>query len=133
MKTNGKNIPRIFWEAVKKSGRFIAQNLWTVILDIVAVNAAYYLTLLLRFYMNGEFKDVATNSYMPSFESFAPYYTVLAIAVFIVFRLYGGMWQFAGINDMNRILGANAVTVVIQVLGTSLIFPPLLHPRMPLT
>ncbi len=125
MKKIGKFLTRI--------GKVVTQNLWTVALDIVAVNAAYYLTLLLRFYMNGEFKEVATNSYMPAFERFAPYYTVLAIAVFALFRLYGGMWQFAGINDMNRILGANAVTTVLQVIGTWLIFPPLLHPRMPLT
>ncbi len=125
MKTIGKFLARI--------GKAAAQNIWTVALDVVAVNAAYYLTLLLRFYMNGEFKEVATNSYMPAFERFAPFYTVLAILVFALFRLYGGMWQFAGINDMNRILGANAVTLVIQVIGTWLIFPPLLHPRMPLT
>ena len=90
-----------------KAGKIAAQNFWTVLLDIVAVNAAYYLTLLLRFYMNGEFREVASNSYMPAFERFAPFYTVLAILVFALFRLYGGMWQFAGINDMNRILGAN--------------------------
>ncbi len=116
-----------------KAGKIAAQNFWTVLLDIVAVNAAYYLTLLLRFYMNGEFREVASNSYMPAFERFAPFYTVLAILVFALFRLYGGMWQFAGINDMNRILGANAVTTVIQILGTWLVFPPLEHPRMPLT
>ena len=70
---------------------------------------------------------------MPAFERFAPYYTVLAILVFIGFRLYGGMWQFAGINDMNRIIGANALTTAIQIVGTTLVFPPVDHPRMPLT
>ncbi|MBQ1364328.1 MAG: hypothetical protein IIY60_00815 [Clostridia bacterium] len=118
---------------MKKIGKTVAQNLWTVILDIVAVNASWYLALLLRFYVNNSMRDVAKDFYLPAFERFAPYYTVLAILVFALFRLYGGMWQFAGINDMNRILAANAVTTAIQVIGTWLIMPPENYPRMPLT
>ena len=133
MKTNGKSFIRKILTGMKSTGKTITQNLWTVILDIVAVNAAYYLTLLLRFYVNNELRDVARDYYMPAFERFAPYYTVLAILVFIGFRLYGGMWQFAGINDMNRIIGANALTMAIQIVGTTLVFPPVDHPRMPLT
>ena len=133
MMMNGKRFTRNLWTGTKNIGKTITQNLWTVILDIVAVNAAYYLTLLLRFYVNNELRDVARDYYMPAFERFAPYYTVLAILVFIGFRLYGGMWQFAGINDMNRIIGANALTTAIQIVGTTLVFPPVDHPRMPLT
>ena len=134
MKMSGKNITRRILTGMKSIGKTITQNLWTVILDIVAVNASYYLALLLRFYVNNELRDVARDFYMPAFERFAPYYTVLAILVFIGFRLYGGMWQFAGINDMNRIVGANAVTVLIQIIGTWQILPPQGGPsRMPVS
>ena len=109
---------------MKKVWDFIARDLWIILLDIVAVNAAYFLALVIRFYMNSEFKSVARDVYLPTFLRFAPFYTVAAILVFALFRLYGGMWRYAGINDMNRIIGANLVTVVIQVIGTIFIFPP---------
>ncbi len=38
----------------------------------------------------------------------------------MLFKLYGGMWRYAGINDMNRIIGANACTIVVQIVGTAL-------------
>ena len=113
-------------------GKAVVQNLWTVILDVVAVNVSFFLALLIRFYVQNQMSDEALNYFLPAFSNFAPYYTVACIVVFILFRLYGGMWQFAGINDMNRILGANVVCVVIQILGTSLLWHPGGgHTRMP--
>lgn len=101
---------------------------WLILaLDIIAVNAAYFLALLLRFYVNYEFRPTV-SFYLTDFLTFAPFYTVLCIAVFFFFRLYGGMWQYAGINDMNRIIGASVVTAVLHVVGTALFIR-----RMPIT
>ena len=101
---------------------------WLIILlDVIAVNAAYYLALLLRFYVNNEFRPTV-SFYQTDFLTFAPFYTVICIAVFFLFRLYGGMWQYAGINDMNRIIGASLVTAVLHVVGTALFIR-----RMPIT
>ena len=104
---------------MKKIWDSIAKDLWIVILDVIAVNAAYFLALLIRFYVNFEFRP--TVSYLlGDWGRFAPFYTVLCIAVFAAFKLYGGMWRYAGINDMNRIIGACGVTTLIQILGTAL-------------
>lgn len=112
---------------MKKLLHSVAKDLWVILLDIIAVNASYYLALLIRFYVNSEFRP--TVSYLlGDWASFAPWYTVICIAVFMLWRLYGGMWRYAGINDMNRIIAANACTAVLQVLGT-LIFVR----RMPIT
>ena len=101
---------------------------WLIILlDIIAVNAAYFLALLLRFYVNYEFRPTV-SFYLTDFTSFAPFYTVLCIIVFWLFRLYGGMWQYAGLNDMNRIIGASLTTAVIHIIGTALFIR-----RMPIT
>lgn len=101
---------------------------WLIlILDVLAVNAAYYLALLMRFYVNNEFRPTV-SFYLTDFLTFAPFYTVLCIAVFWFFHLYGGMWQYAGINDMNRIIGASVVTAVLHVVGTALFIR-----RMPIT
>ncbi len=130
---DGKTMHR-FGSFMARTGKIIAQNLWTVLLDIVAVNASYYLALLLRFYVQNQMTDEALLYYLPAWANFAPFYTVAAIVVFALFRLYGGMWQFAGINDMNRILGANAVAALLHVIGTTFIMPPGGgHMRMPVT
>ncbi len=106
----------------------LGRDLWIVLLDIFSVNAAYLLALLVRFYVNFQFRPTVKH-YLTFFWQFAPYYTVICILVFILFRLYGGMWRYAGVNDMNRILLANLVTCAVQVAGTLLFFPR----RMPVT
>lgn len=102
---------------MKKFLQSTTRDLWEVLLDVVAVNASYYLALLIRFYVNSEFRP--TVSYLlGDWASFAPWYTVICIAVFMLWRLYGGMWRYTGINDMNRIIGANVCTAAIHVVGT---------------
>ena len=101
---------------------------WIILgLDILAVNASYFLALLLRFYVNYEFRPTV-SFYLTDFLTFAPFYTVICITTFFLFRLYGGMWQYAGINDMNRIIGASLVTVIFHIVGTALFIR-----RMPIT
>ena len=112
---------------MKKFWNSIAKDLWIVLLDILAVNAAYFLALLIRFYVNYEFRPTVSY-YLNDFLTFAPFYTVLCIIVFSFFHLYGGMWQYAGLNDMNRIIGASAVTALLHVVGTALFVR-----RMPIT
>lgn len=112
---------------MKKIWDGIAKDLWIVLLDIIAVNAAYFLALLIRFYVNFEFRP-SVSYYLTDWLHFAPFYTMLAIIIFAVFRLYGGMWRFAGINDMNRIIGASVATALLQVVGTALFIR-----RMPIT
>lgn len=113
---------------LKKLLSSVARDLWVVLLDLVAVNLSYYLALLIRFFVGGELRAVAENRYMPAFLGFAPFYTVLCLLVFMAWRLYGGMWRYAGINDMNRIIGASACTAILHLLGTAIFFT-----RMPWT
>ncbi len=104
-----------------------ALKLLLVLFDIFAVNFSYYMALVLRFYVNHEF-HLAGTLFMPLFLRFAPYYTVCCIIVFWLFKLYNGMWRYAGFNDINRVIWANAVTCAIQVFGTLLFIR-----RMPTT
>lgn len=92
-------------------------NVFLVLFDIIAVNASYYLAILTRFYVGNEFHKVA-GPYMNAFFEFAPYYTACCLAVFFCFKLYNGMWKYAGINDLNRVFTANALTMLIQIIGS---------------
>jgi len=112
---------------MKKFWKNVPSDLWIILLDIIAVNAAYFLALILRFYVNSEFRPTVSY-YLTDWLHFTPFYTVIAIIVFAIFKLYGGMWRYAGINDMNRIIGASITTAILHVVGT-LIFIR----RMPIT
>ncbi len=104
-------------EQTKKENRilkFIRTKGIILLLDIVAVNLAYIVALLLRFFVHGEFK--VSVSYMDYFWKIAPFYTVAAIVVFFLFRLYGGLQQYAGLNDLNRIIKAHIVTTILHVI-----------------
>lgn len=93
---------------------FVKNKGLILLLDIIAVNLAYYMALLLRFFVHGEFK--VSVSYTDYFWRIAPFYTIAAIAVFFLFRLYGGLTQYAGLNDLNRIIKAHIVTTILQVV-----------------
>ena len=92
-----------------------------MLFDAIAVNMAYYLALVLRYYVRFQF-DPDSVRFLEGFWQFAPYYIVLTIAVFYVFRLYNTMWRFGGLQDLIRILMACIATSIIQVAGTLLFF-----------
>ena len=104
-----------------------AIRLALVIYDIVAVNVSYYIALMVRFYVNHEFHDLAAP-HLANFVRFAPWYTILCIAIFAAFKLYNGLWRYAGLSDVNRIVYANLGTFLVQVFGTALFMR-----RMPIT
>ena len=97
------------------------------LLDMLAVNLAYYFALVIRFYVNNEFNEWAVK-YIPAFWKFAPYYTIFCLLVFYKFHLYSRRWQYASMEDMNRILMANVVTCIGHIAGTLVITM-----RMPIT
>ncbi len=118
----------------EKTSKFGGYFSWAVkrlallLFDIVVVNLSYYLALVVRFYVNKSFRAIAVDKYLPAFWEFAPWYTVLCVVVFVLFKLYNNRWKHAGLHDLNRIFAANAVTAAIHIAGT-LIFVC----RMPVT
>ena len=105
-------------EQTKKKNRiliFLKTNGLILLLDIIAVNLSYLVALHLRFFVHGEFR-ASVEYYLDYFWRFAPIYTVVAIPVFALFRLYGGMRKYAGLNDLNRVISANVVTAIIYVI-----------------
>lgn len=105
----------------------IAKDLWVVLLDLVAVNLSYYLAFYFRFYVNLKLGLENAEKYLSYYLGFAPWYSIIAIIIFASWRLYGGLWRYAGINDMNRIIMANVCTVIVYIAGTAVFFD-----RMPI-
>lgn len=104
-------------EQTKKKNRiltFLKTKGFILLLDIIAVNLAYLLALHIRFFVNGHFVG-RQGVYLELFWRIAPFYTLASIPVFFLFRLYGGLQQYAGLNDLNRIIKANVVTFILQI------------------
>ena len=105
-------------ERTKKKNRiltFLKTKGFILLLDIIAVNLAYLIALHIRFFVNGHFVG-RQGIYLELFWRIAPFYTIAAIPVFFCFRLYGGLQQYAGLNDLNRIIKANVVTLILQIV-----------------
>ena len=96
-----------------------------LIYDIITINAAYFLALLLRF--DFRFSSIPEN-YFHAFTHYAPLYTVVCIIVYYIFRLYHSIWRFASYDELKHAACATVVTGLIQVLGCTA-----LYGRMPIS
>ena len=105
---------------------------WIIlILDVIIVNISYFGALILRFYMASRMGGATfiAEDYPMQFLKIAPVYTVICIIIFYVLRLYCGVWRYAGVNDMNRIIAANLLTAIAQFALSFIILPR----RMPMS
>lgn len=102
-----------------------ASTVFLVLYDALAVNASYFFALWIRFECR---LSSIPGKYLLAFFRFAPIYTIAAISVFGLCRLYKSVWQFASYSELLHVLIATAVTFVIQTAGVTLLFQ-----RMPLS
>lgn len=98
-----------------------------VVYDILAVNLAHYMALVIRFYVAKQFHSVAPY-YIEAYSSYAFWYTAACLGIFSFFKLYSGIWKYAGFNDLNRIVFASIFCLGAHVGGTLLF-----GMRMPIT
>ena len=112
---------------VKRALRSMAKDWWMVLLDILAVNVAYFLALFIRYYYIGYALEITEYRFFDEFLKIAPVNSVLAVIIFAAFRLYNGMWKYAGMNDLNRIVMANLASSLLHVVTSFLVR------RMPLS
>ncbi len=90
-----------------------------VFYDVIAVNLSYFMGLFLRF--DAVYSQIPSR-YLQAFRGFAPIYTVFCICIFYLLRMYRSIWQFASYYELIMSMTANMLTLIIQVLGTTLFF-----------
>ena len=93
--------------------------------DAIAVNAAYFAALWLRF--DCRFSMIP-DRYMQPWLHFAPVYTVICLLIFWRMRMYNTVWRFASYNELIRVLTASVLTAVIHAAAITVAFR-----RMPMT
>lgn len=90
------------------------RRIFLVIYDIIAVVAAAVIALVIRYEF--VYRNIEKN-FLDSVYSFLPFTVLIALAVFAIFRLYNSLWVFAGVNEMQNIVVACGITVVINSIG----------------
>jgi FlaA1/EpsC-like NDP-sugar epimerase len=82
-----------------------------VLIDIVLVNAAVYISLLLRF------EGTIPLQYIDSYFRLLPFLTIITIACLIALKQYNRIWEYASINEMLAILSAVSLSMVIVIIA----------------
>lgn len=116
----------------------LLQNLKTFLLvlaDILLINCASVLALLIRFEFN--LQELMESTFLFSILKLAPINTVITLLIFVYFKLYRGIWKFAGVDEFVKIAEAcfvstafSSVMHVIAKYAFELYFPrsyPLLY------
>ena len=114
--TNRKKLHIEHWQIIA---------LGLAVYDLLAVNLAYFIALLLRF----DFRYThIPEPYLHSWLVFVPVYSVLCLVTFYVLKLYQSLWRFASYLELVRVIKASIVTTLVQILGTLLFIQ-----RMPIS
>ena len=98
---------------------------YLVIYDLVAVSAAYFLALLLRF--DFHYSEIPLM-YLDPWQRFAPIYAASCIAVVAILRINRSIWRFASFTELNRIGIASLVTCSYHIIFITIFFQ-----RMPIS
>ena len=93
--------------------------------DLLAIHAAYFLALWLRF--DFLFSHLP-EEYIKPYSSFITLYALGCIPVFWLFRLYRGMWRLAGLNELMKVFEASFLTSIAHAVLITV-----LYHRMPIT
>ena len=108
-----------------KKRHSVGVSLLMAFCDLIAVVAAYFLVLWVRF--DFVFSQIPER-YLTPFMRFIPFYAAGSLLIFWLMRLYKSMWRYASFTELIRILEASAITGILHAVGITLIFI-----RMPLS
>ncbi|GLG89486.1 nucleoside-diphosphate sugar epimerase/dehydratase [Sellimonas catena] len=93
--------------------------------DILVMNLAYGLALLVRFDM--QFQQIP-REFLRTWTLYAPVHTVCTLILLVVFKLYRSIWRFASFDELERVTIVSILSAVLHVLGTMAFFE-----RMPVS
>ena len=87
--------------------------------DIAAIHAAYFLALWFRF--DCRFSAIS-HRYLDQYYHSITLYSVVAVVIFWVFRLYRSVWRYAGIDELLRCVFGSVFTSVLYMLARKFYF-----------
>ena len=99
--------------------RYNSKDLIIMLYDLAAVTLAFFFALWFRF--DCRYSEIPQKYFM-AWLKFAPIYAVISIVIFILFRLYRSIWQFASFVELKRIIYASGILSLVHIIGITIIF-----------
>ncbi len=93
----------------------LSQFIPLILIDAVMISLASFLALYIRYEF--DFNLLWESGYLWNVFRFAPINTILVLIIFHFFHLYSSLWEYAGLNEMARIVGASILASVLQIVG----------------
>ncbi|UCD70140.1 MAG: polysaccharide biosynthesis protein, partial [Betaproteobacteria bacterium] len=94
-----------------------------VVHDLIAICVAWTLAFLLRF--NFEIPE----NYVDTLYWTIGWVVLIDAVLFLSFRLYRGIWRYASLHDLRRLLAAIGLAALVVPAALSLLHPALVVPR----
>ena len=100
----------------------IPRMILLMLCDVLIMAVVSYLGLLIRFDF---FPNAIPDSFFHSALVYLPFYIVVTLGVFHLFRLYSYMWSLASIHEVFVIVAACALATILQIVGMSVLKLPI--------
>lgn len=88
-----------------------------LIYDVIAVAAAFFMALWLRFDL--KYSSIP-EAYLNAYLKFTPVYVVVCVLVFWCCKLYQSLWRYASYKELLNTIIATFITFLIQTIGITL-------------
>ncbi len=103
-------------ETRKDKLQLLVRRIFLVITDILLVNGAVYLSLIMRF--NVEISSIE-EQYIRNYEKAVIPFTIITLVIFWSFRMYHSLWQYASIAELYKIVEACIVAELMHLALTA--------------
>ena len=87
--------------------------------DLAAIHASYFLALWFRF--DCKFSAISAN-YIDQYAHSITIYSVLAVVVFWLLKMYRSVWRYASVDDLLRCLAGSLITSGLYMLARTFYF-----------
>ncbi|HUW22935.1 MAG TPA: nucleoside-diphosphate sugar epimerase/dehydratase [bacterium] len=99
------------------------RRLFTIVVHFILVIIAYVGAFYLRF----DFR--LRSEYFPIILKTLPLLIIIKMAIFYYYGLFSGLWRYASIDDLWRIIKANFFSTAVFILGVVFIYNIVGYPR----
>lgn len=122
---------------MKKAGIFHSDDAkrtlrvtFLALVDLVVIQFSAFMALLARF--DFSYTLLRESMFLDALLRYAPWFTVLTVLIFIPFKLYSSLWEFASVDELLHILLAAMAVAVLQfaAIVLNLVNLPLSFPML---
>ena len=122
---------------MKKAGIFHSDDakrtlrvIFLALVDLAVIQFSAFMALLARF--DFSYTLLRESMFLDALLRYAPWFTVLTVLIFIPFKLYSSLWEFASVDELLHILLAAMAVAVLQfaAIVLNLVNLPLSFPML---